>query len=141
MDEAEESGFFYYTRHFRATTGNIPPFRAGLLTHFHSFSLLALPGDLRTWSVTVFFFVGDTALKALRDPARWSTLIAACPAHAQWLDGEPITDVLAMGGIADRYRRFVIDGSPVATGVLAAGDAWACTNPVGGRGMSMGLMH
>jgi 2-polyprenyl-6-methoxyphenol hydroxylase-like FAD-dependent oxidoreductase len=115
IEEAEESGFIYYTRHFRARTGKIPAYRAGLLTHFHSFSLLTLPGDSQTWSVTVFFFSGDAAMKSLRDPARWSALIAACPTHAHWLAGESITDVLAMGGITDRYRRFVVDDAPVAT--------------------------
>jgi 2-polyprenyl-6-methoxyphenol hydroxylase-like FAD-dependent oxidoreductase len=89
----------------------------------------------------VFFFAGDPALKTLRDVDRWNALIAACPTHAHWLDGEPISDVLPMGGVTDRYRRFVVDGSPVATGVLAVGDAWACTNPVGGRGITIGLMH
>jgi 2-polyprenyl-6-methoxyphenol hydroxylase-like FAD-dependent oxidoreductase len=141
IEEAEESGFIYYTRFFRSTTGASVRSRAGLLTHFHSFSLLTLPGDSGTWSVTVFFFAADSALKALRDAARWTTLVAACPAQAHWLEGEPLTDVLAMGGVTNRYRRFVVDGSPVATGVVAVGDAWACTNPIGGRGMSMGLMQ
>jgi hypothetical protein len=49
--------------------------------------------------------------------------------------------VLPVGGITDRSRRLVVDGVPVATGVLAVGDAMACTNPVGGRGISLGLMH
>jgi flavin-dependent dehydrogenase len=35
----------------------------------------------------------------------------------------------------------VIDGRPVATGVLAVGDSWACTNPSVGRGISIGLLH
>ncbi len=30
---------------------------------------------------------------------------------------------------------------PVATGVLAVGDSWACTNPSVGRGISIGLLH
>jgi 2-polyprenyl-6-methoxyphenol hydroxylase-like FAD-dependent oxidoreductase len=141
IEEAEESGFFYYTRFFQAVAGAVPVYRAGLVTHYHSFSLLTLPGDSATWSVTVFFFTGDSVLKGLRDRARWSALVTACPAQAHWLDGEPITDVLPMGGITDRYRRFIVDGAPVATGVVAVGDAWACTNPVGGRGMAMGLMH
>jgi 2-polyprenyl-6-methoxyphenol hydroxylase-like FAD-dependent oxidoreductase len=141
IEEAEESGFIYYTRYFRSTTGGVPAWRAGLLTHFHSFSLLTLPGDSQTWSATVFFFSGDPALKALRDSKRWTSLFAACPLHAQWLNGEPITDVLAMGGIADRYRRFVVDGAPVATGIVSVGDSWACTNPVGGRGITIGLLH
>jgi 2-polyprenyl-6-methoxyphenol hydroxylase-like FAD-dependent oxidoreductase len=141
VEEAEESSFFYYTRYFRTRSGAVPAFRAGLVTHFHSFSLLILPGDSGTWSVTVFFFAGDAPLKALRDARRWTALIAACPMHAQWLDGEPISDVLPMGGITNRYRRLVADGMPVATGIVAVGDAAACTNPVGGRGMTMGLMQ
>ena len=58
-----------------------------------------------------------------------------------WLDGEPITDVLSMAGIMDRHRRFVVDDLPVATGVCAVGDAWACTNPSAGRGISVGMVH
>jgi len=141
IEEAEESGFLYYTRFFRSTTKQLPACRSGLLTHFHSFSLLTLPGDSHTWSTTVFVFSGDPVMKTLRDTDRWTALVAACPLHAHWLDGEPISGVLPMGGVADRYRRFVADGTPVATGIVSVGDSWACTNPVGGRGISMGLMH
>ena len=119
----------YYTRFFRSTTGVVPPYRAALQTYFHSFSLLTLPGDAGTWSVTLFISSGDRALKKLRDPKHWTALVGACPLHAHWLDGEPITDVLPMGGIIDRCRRFVVDGVPVATGIVSVGDSWACTNP------------
>ena len=119
----------------------MPEFRAPLLTPIGTFSLLTLPADNETWSVTLFSSTGDRPFKRLRDPALWSELVAACPRHAQWLDGEPITDVLAMGGILDRYRRFRMDDKPVATGIAPVGDAWACTNPTNGRGMSLGLMH
>ena len=37
IEEAEDSGFIYYTRFFRSTTGLVPPYRAGLLTYFQSF--------------------------------------------------------------------------------------------------------
>jgi 2-polyprenyl-6-methoxyphenol hydroxylase-like FAD-dependent oxidoreductase len=141
LEETEEIGFIYYTRYFRSKGGVRPSYRSGLLTHYHSFSLLALPGDAETWSVTVFLFSGDPALKALRDSRRWTALVRACPLHAHWLDAEPVTDVLAMGGISERHRRFVVDGIPIATGIISVGDSWACTNPVGGRGISMGLMH
>ena len=141
IEEAELSGFIYYTRFFGSTTGAIPPYRAGLQTYFHSFSLLTLPGDAGTWSVTVFISSGDLALKKLRDPKHWTALVAACPLHAHWLDGEPITDVLPMGGFLDRYRRFVVDAVPVATGIVSVGDSWACTNPSLARGITMGLMH
>jgi hypothetical protein len=46
-----------------------------------------------------------------------------------------------MAKIEDRHRTFVIDGKPVATGVLALADSWACTNPSVGRGISIGVIH
>jgi hypothetical protein len=63
------------------------------------------------------------------------------PLHAHWLDGTPITDILAMSGVTDRYRRFVVDGKPVATGFLAVADAWACSSPSAGRGLTVGFKH
>jgi flavin-dependent dehydrogenase len=67
--------------------------------------------------------------------------VAACPLQAHWLDGRPITGVLAMAGVLDCARRFVVDGTPVVTGFLPVGDAWACTNPSAGRGISIGAVH
>ena len=46
-----------------------------------------------------------------------------------------------MAGVLDRYRRFVFDGEPIVTGFAAVGDAWACTNPSAGRGLSVGAVH
>ena len=94
-----------------------------------SFSVLTLLGDNDTWSVTLFGVTGDPALKAVRDPACFTRVVRACPLHAHWLDGTPVTDVLCMAGVLDRYHRFVVEGQPVATGLAAVGDAWACTNP------------
>jgi 2-polyprenyl-6-methoxyphenol hydroxylase-like FAD-dependent oxidoreductase len=140
-EEVEDSGFMYYTRYFRSRNGALPEFRAPILTPVGTFSVLTLPSDNETWSVTIYASAGDRPLKRLRDPDLWSALVAACPRHAQWLDGKPITGVLPMSGINDRYRRFMIGGRPVATGIAAVGDAYACTNPSNGRGMSLGLMH
>ena len=46
-----------------------------------------------------------------------------------------------MARLEDRYRGFVVDGKPVATGVVAVADAWACSNPANGRGVSIGMLH
>jgi 2-polyprenyl-6-methoxyphenol hydroxylase-like FAD-dependent oxidoreductase len=138
-EEAEDTGFIYYTRHFRVRDGQLPAFRAPVSTPIGTFSLLTLLGDNETWSVTIFISSGDQPLKRLRDVEPWTALVGACPLHAHWLDGEPITDVLAMGGILDRYRRFRAEDQPVATGIAPVGDAWACSNPSLGRGMSLGL--
>ena len=72
------------------------------------------------------------------EPAVFTAAVRACPLHAHWLDGEPITGVLPMGGVLDRRRRRRADA---VTGVALVGDAWACTNPSLGRGMALGLAH
>ena len=140
-EKAEDSGFTYYTRYFRSPSGERPAFITGLLTHYDSFSLLTLPGDAETWSVTIYISSRDRALKELRHPDNWAALVAACPLHAHLAQGEAISEILPMSGVVDRQRRMVVDGAPVATGILPVGDALCCTNPSLGRGMAMGLMH
>jgi 2-polyprenyl-6-methoxyphenol hydroxylase-like FAD-dependent oxidoreductase len=137
--EAEDCGFVYHTRYFRGP--ELPAFLAPPVTEMGSISLLTLPGDNGTWSVTVWAAADDAELRGLRHPDRHAAVVRACPAHAHWLEGEPITGVLSTAGVVDRYRRMVVGGVPVATGIVAVGDAWACTNPSAGRGMTVGLMH
>jgi 2-polyprenyl-6-methoxyphenol hydroxylase-like FAD-dependent oxidoreductase len=137
-EEEADSGFTYYTRYFAGTQ---PQRRGPGLTPIGSMSLLTLPGDNGVWSVTLFIAAGDQPLKNLRHEDQWTKVVRACPFHAHWLDGEPITDVLPMSGIVDRYRRFVVDDKPVATGFAAVADAWACTNPSAGRGLTVGFLH
>lgn len=143
-EEAEDSGFIYYGRHFRARNGasaGMPELRAPAVTRIGTFSVLTLPGDNGTWSVTLVTSAGDRPLKRLRDLNAWTALMSACPRHAHWLDGEPLTGVQAMGGVLDRYRRFCDRGKPVATGIAAVADAWACSNPTLGRGIALGFWH
>jgi len=140
-EEAEPSGFVYYTRFFGSKNGARPQPRDRLLTPLGSISILTLPADNDTWSVTLFGSSADRPLTQLRDEARWTTVVAACPLHAHWLAGDSITGVLPMAGVLDRYRRLVTDGRPRLTGLAAVADAWACTNPSLGRGIALGLAH
>jgi 2-polyprenyl-6-methoxyphenol hydroxylase-like FAD-dependent oxidoreductase len=137
--ESQDCGFAYYTRYF--TGAEAPQKRGPVLTQLGSFTLLTLGGDNDTWSLTVFVATADPLLKAFRDNDLFTSVIRECPLHAHWLDGAPITDVLPYAGVLDRYRRFVVDDRPVATGFAAVGDAWACTNPSAGRGLSVGIIH
>jgi 2-polyprenyl-6-methoxyphenol hydroxylase-like FAD-dependent oxidoreductase len=137
--ESQDRGFTYYTRYFHGPTAPAeigPP-----LMPLGSISLLTLQGDNHTWSVTVFINSDDRVLTALREVDPWTRVISACPLQKHWLDGEPLTGILPMAGVLDRYRRFVVAGRPLVTGLLAVGDAWACTNPSAGRGLSVGLVH
>jgi 2-polyprenyl-6-methoxyphenol hydroxylase-like FAD-dependent oxidoreductase len=140
-EEAEDCGFIYYTQCFRSSNGVLPQPRAPLVVPLGSLTVLTLPADGGTWSVTAVIATGDQPLKRLRDPARLRSVVAACPTHAHWLDGEPVGGVSAMSGIVDRYRRLVVDGRPVVTGLALLADACACTNPSLGRGITLGLLH
>lgn len=137
--DAVESGFVYYTQYF--TGPDRPPKRGAALCPIGTITLLTLDGDNDTWSITLYSSNRDPAVRALRDPGCFARVVAACPPYAHWLEGTPITGVLPMAGILDCYHRFVVDGEPVATGYAALGDAWACTNPSAGRGLSMGAIH
>ena len=138
IEEQADSGFVYYTRYFRG----VEPRRVGPVLGSHgTISVLTLPGDNGSWSVTIFTSTGDQPLKNLRHEEVWTRIVRACPLYAHWLEGEPVSSVLAMAGIVDRCRRFVVDGSPVATGFVAVADAWACTNPSAGRGLTVGFLH
>jgi flavin-dependent dehydrogenase len=141
IEERADCGFIYYGRHFRSRTGEQPAVLGNLLQNYDSLSTITLPGDNGTWSVVLTTSSRDKALRVLREPARWHAAVAGYPLVAHWADAEPISGVDVMAGIEDRYRRFVVDGQPVATGAVALGDAWACTNPSVGRGASIALVH
>lgn len=143
LEEEEDCGFLYFGRHFRSADGAMPPLRSGLLTAAGTISILTLPADNGTWGVGVITSSDDRELRAgLRDVERWHAVVRSIPAVAAWGDGEPLSDTVdVMARIPDRHRTFVVDGEPVATGVVAVADAWACTNPSVGRGITIGLLH
>jgi 2-polyprenyl-6-methoxyphenol hydroxylase-like FAD-dependent oxidoreductase len=139
-DEQKEGGFVYYCRHFQGT-GPMPELRGPVQQWYDSVTVLTLPADNGTWSVTIVGSARDQQLRALREPQRWTAAMRCFPLAAHWIDAEPITGVDAFGGPGDRLRRLVVDGRPVVTGVLALGDAAAFTNPSLGRGATIGLLH
>lgn len=141
-DEREDSGFVYYGRHFRSHDGSVPPAFGPPLQPYDSVSILLLPADNGTWGVGLITSARDAALRAARHADVWERILRSYPLAAHWLDGETISDgVEVMAKLEDRHRRLWTAGSPVATGLVALGDAWACTNPSVGRGASIGLLH
>jgi len=141
-EELEDSGFLYFGRHFRSADGSVPPMFGPAQIHWGTVSSLTLPADNGTWSVVVVTSSKDPALRSLREADRWEAVVRGLPLIAHWLDGTPIDDgVQVMARLEDRYRGFVVDGNPVATGVVAVADSWACSNPANGRGASIGMLH
>jgi 2-polyprenyl-6-methoxyphenol hydroxylase-like FAD-dependent oxidoreductase len=139
IEKAEDCNFVYFGQYF---SGQQRPYRKGpTLTPMGLFSVLTLDGDNDIWSVTLCTSSKNKAMRALRDPATFHRVVSACPLQAHWLEGKPMTPILLMAGVLDRYRRFVVEGRPVVTGYAAVGDSWACTNPSAGLGLSVGLLH
>jgi 2-polyprenyl-6-methoxyphenol hydroxylase-like FAD-dependent oxidoreductase len=139
VEQLDDSGFRYIGRHFR---GQMPAALGAPLQHYGSISVLTLPADNDTWSVTLVVRSDDRALRGLTDAGRWAAAVRALPTVAHWLEGDPVEDrIVTMSKIEDRHRELRPDGTPVATGIVVVADAWACTNPSVGRGASIGMLH
>ena len=141
-EEIEDSGFKYYGRHYRSSDGSAPFALGPALQSLGTISSLTLAADNGTWSVVLTTSAKDKELYGLREVDRFEKLVRSLPLVAHWLDGEPLEDrVVTITKIEDRWRSMLVDGEPVVTGLVAVGDAWACSNPSFGRGASIGLLH
>jgi flavin-dependent dehydrogenase len=100
-------------------------------------------GDNGTFSVTLALQSDDKELRSLLlDPERFDRAATQLPPTAPWVDGrsDAITGVHVMAGLINRLRRFTLDGRPLSPGLFAVGDANICTNPLYGRGCSLGFV-
>lgn len=140
-EEASDTGFAYYSRHFRFPPGAAPALSRPPGAPAGTITTLSIPGDNDTWTVALINMAGDAPFKALRHNAVWDRVAGALPHLAPYIAGQPVSDVLVIAGVLDRYRRTVLDGQPTVTGIVPVGDSWACTNPTSGRGISLGLLH
>jgi 2-polyprenyl-6-methoxyphenol hydroxylase-like FAD-dependent oxidoreductase len=143
-ETAEDTGIVYHTRFYRLLDGQEPPPRRGPIGGDLGYLKYGVfSGDRRTFSVTLATPVADDELRRLfSDPVVFDLAARELVVAAPWLDGraEPITPkVHMMAGLLNRWRDYVSDGAPVATGILAVGDALLCTNPLYGRGCSTGF--
>lgn len=142
VEEAtEDTGIVYFSRFYRLREGQDAPPRGGAIGGDLGYLKYGVfIGDNRTFSITLATPTADTELrKTLADPVVFDAGAAQLVAAQPWLDGraEPITpEVHVMAGLLNRRRDHVVDGQPVATGVIAIGDATLCTNPLYGRGCS-----
>ncbi len=140
-EESSDAGFAYYTRHFGPRRGVHYEPRGPLAMDTGSLRVLTLPADNDTWTIGIVAVAGDKPFKTLRNNHAWERVARAVPTAGDLVDGEPLSDVIPMAGVLDRYRRIVVDNRPVVTGIIPVGDSWACTNPTAGRGISLGLAH
>ena len=131
----------YYARHYRSDDGAMPAMFGPPLQAYDSVSWFTGVADNGNWSVVLLGSAKDRALRGLRDVATWERVARSYPLIAHWIDAEPVTGIDVIAKIEDRVRDLDGAGGPVATGIVAIGDASACTNPSVGRGASIGLLQ
>jgi 2-polyprenyl-6-methoxyphenol hydroxylase-like FAD-dependent oxidoreductase len=148
IDETvEDTGIIYLSRFYRLRDGaDVPPEAGPIGGDLGYMKYATFIGDNRTFSVTFATPVDDDVLRVrLLDPATFERAGLVLPATRAWVESaraEPITPVHVMAKLLNRLRRFTDDqGTPVARGFVAVGDAHTCTNPVYGRGCSLAMVQ
>ena len=141
-EEASDAGIIYLSRFYRLCDGQDLPLltKDGAGGDLGYIAFAGFYGDNRSFSITFGVPTGDRELMALRDEAAWEAAIRSLTPLAPWTaDGlaEPITGVESMAGLRNRLRRFVVDGQPVAPGLVVIGDALQGSNPWYGKGMAL----
>lgn len=146
IDEVtEDTGIVYWSRFYRLLEGIEEPKQDGPIGGDLGYMKFAVfPGDNGTFSVTLATGNDDEVFRHLRKTELFDAVVAQLVPTAPWADpkvSQPITPVHPMAKLLNRVRKVVDDGTVVAPGLHAIGDASVCTNPLYGRGCSLGMVH
>jgi flavin-dependent dehydrogenase len=141
VEEVSEAGIVYLSRFYRLRDGQELPLltKDGAGGDLGYTAFAGFYGDNRTFSITFGVPTNDRELMGMRDEDAWEAAIRTLKPLEPWTSeglAEPITGVESMARLRNRIRRFVVDGAPVATGVVVIGDAALATNPWYGKGCS-----
>ncbi|MFI5805265.1 NAD(P)/FAD-dependent oxidoreductase [Streptomyces sp. NPDC051561] len=140
--ERHRTGVAYFCRWYRRAEGPREPVQGALALAGGSFGGCAVfPSDNRVFGVALFLHTDDPTRTALRDPAVFETAARSFPSGADWLslDVEPLSEVLPMAGLDNRWSALVDEQGPVVRGLLALGDSFIHTNPTMAQGISLAL--
>ena len=141
-EDSEPCGIFYSSRFYKLHDGaEPPPLAMGMGQDLGYMKVGIFPGDARIFSITLAASPDDDVLRALLRPHGFERSAAALPILSGWIDpatSRPISEVHGMANLRNTRRYLVRDGEPLALGVVALGDALIHTNPISGRGCSLG---
>lgn len=143
VEQEHPTGTIYLSRFYRSESPDIPTgFQGGRRA---GIGFVVAGADHGTYSATLAVDAADAELRAhLLDPARFEAVLPLFREMEPVVRcaGTPITPVQTMGGLINRIRRFTdADGTPLAHGFFAIGDAHTCTNPLYGRGSSLAVLQ
>lgn len=144
-EERHDTDMAYLSRFYRLLPGALLPDNAvftGGTTGYLGYGIFRGDGD--TFSVTIAIGTDDKELRDLISGDRFDVAAGLLPAGKPWLAegvSEPIASMHVMASTINRKRDLVVDGKPLVLGYQAIGDALICTNPLYGRGCSLGSVH
>ena len=146
IDEVvEDTGIVYWSRFYKVLPGATEPKQDGPIGGDLGYMKFAVfPGDNGTFSITLATNNDDAVFRGLGKEELFDEVVKHLVPTAPWVDpsvSEPITPVHPMAKLLNRVRKVVVDGTPVAPGLHAVGDAAVCTNPLYGRGCALGFVH
>lgn len=139
--ERTECGMAYCAREYELLPGASPgPINGGpgYITEHDGFMSFVFAADAGTFIVLLVRRSDDKDLADLRHPQAFEAACRVLPGIAEWTDAarsRPIDVVRAGAGLANTF-------APQPTevqGLLVIGDAFAMTNPQGGRGIALGM--
>ncbi len=139
----DESGIVYFSRFYKLKPGASFPLRTGPIGGDLGYVKYGVfPGDNGTFSITLAVATDDAQVrKLLDDETNFDRMGRELTFTAPYLDGraEAITGVHKIAGLISRWREYLDDGAPIATGMVPIGDALLATNPLYGRGCTTGF--
>ncbi|MFJ2743350.1 NAD(P)/FAD-dependent oxidoreductase [Streptomyces sp. NPDC087440] len=137
--ERHPTGVVYYCRWYRLAEGEV---QGAPVVEGGTFGGCAVfPADNRVFGVALFLHAGDPTRAALMDPEVFEAAARTYTSGAQWLavDATPLSGVLPLAGLENRWTSLVDDEGPVVAGLLNVGDSLTHTNPTMAQGISLAL--
>lgn len=137
-------GFAYVSRMYRARPGvEFPSSGTPLGSGYDGYVAIVFLQDARTISTLIVRPTSNEVLGNLRHNEIFDRVAPHVPRFAEWVDParfEPLTDVLPGANLTNNYRgQGARDGGELPAGLYFVGDAVCTTNPMAGRGVSLGF--
>ncbi|MBI1239771.1 MAG: FAD-binding protein [Alphaproteobacteria bacterium] len=146
-EEESPAGILYFTRHYRLREGVEEPARTDVPTagDLGYIKYGIFNADNRHFSLTIAVPEIEHELrKVIVRPEIFDKIASLFPGAARWTDAERaegVSKVFSMGNLKSVWRHYVADNEPTVLNFFAIGDAAVRTNPLYGRGCSIGAVH
>ena len=142
-EESSPCGIYYTSRFYRLLDGVEPPALEGGIVGVDLGYLKVgiFAGDSRVFSITLAASPTDDEIRRILKQPGFEAAVRKIPKAAEWAApdvSQPVSDVHAMSNLNNTRCWLVEAGEPLVLGFFAVGDAFIHTNPIVGRGCSLG---